>query len=156
MQTILYTDTDQVRSALGLDAEDMSDAMITSRNLEMELSLDLAGWIPTHSSLYAAGIANTATEEEKNVSSSLVLYSTYFCCDLVFDSVQMAAPQSVSDGKNSMSRFTPQDWQKIEDRIKARKASYKKMAQELSSSFTGIRIKLFAGVNLATDPVIST
>ena len=154
MQTILYTDTDQVRSVFGVDSKDMPDATITGRNPEKELRLDLASWLPTHGTIYNAGMEAAATDEEVQLSDALNLYSTYFCCDLVVGSVQMAAPQAVSDGKNSMNRFTPMDWQRIEDRIKGKLATYKQLLQELTSaSVESAGFAMFSGVGLALDPV---
>ncbi len=157
MKTILYTDTDQIRSVFGLDLRDLPDATITDRNLEKELSLNLAGWLSSHSDLYTVGVSSGATDTEKNTADAIALYSTYFCCDLLVNTVKLAAPQSVSDGKNSMSRFTPSDWRNIEEKIQERVASYKKLVQELISASTSSQgYTMFSGAGLSIDPVTTT
>lgn len=156
MQDILYTDTDQIRSVLGLDEKDLSDEQITDRNIEKELNLDLVGWMGDHAVVYNTGTDLEASSVEKNIADALILYATYYCCGLTIVSLQMATPQAVSDGKNSLSRFTPSNWQEIENTVKERAAFYKKLLQELTSSITSASSPtLLTGAGLAVDPVTS-
>ena len=154
MQTLLYTDTDKIRSVLGVDVKDVNDARITDRDPEKELRMDLLSWIPTHAALYAAGIANGASETQISISDALGLYSTYFCGKLVAKSLQLAAPQAISDGKNSLSRFNTIDWQGLNNFLSERAAFYKSLLQELVvTTSTTVDYIAFAGVGLAVDPV---
>jgi len=154
MQTILYTDTDRIRSVLGVDDQDLSDTKITDRDLVKELRLDLLSWTPTHAALHAAGILNTATETEQSIADAITLFSTYFCAVLVIKSIQLSAPQAISDGKNSMSRFAVIDWQALTLYLKERMAFYKVFVQDSASAApVTVTYNLFAGVGMSTDPI---
>jgi hypothetical protein len=155
MQTLLYTDTDQVRSVLGLSSKDLDDAQLVSRKLDTELKLDLVSWLPTHAALYATGNDVGAADADKNIADALVMFSTYFCAGLVGMSLPLGAPQSISDGKNSMARFTPHAWQELTSKSQERMSFYKNLLQELVSTATGAvtNYSQFAGVGLSIDPV---
>jgi hypothetical protein len=156
MLAILYTDTNQIRSVLGVELEDLSDTTITDRNLEKELRLDLLSWSPTHAALHAAGATVGATELAQSIADAITLYSTYFCSVLVVKSLQLAAPQSISDGKNTMSRFSTIDWQALTGHLKERLAFYKVFVQDSTSATpTAPVYNLFSGLGLSTDPVTS-
>lgn len=155
MELVIYTDTDQIRSVLGLSDKDMDDTQLVSRNLAVELKLDLVSWLPTYATLYDAGLAPTATATEQSITDGLTMYCTYFCASLVSMSAPLAAPQSVSDGKNSMSRFSPMAWQDLTTKTSERMAFYKNLLQGLVGSVTGAvsNYAQFATVGLAVDPV---
>lgn len=153
MQTVLYTTTDQIRSMLGLTVEDMSDVQITDRSLDKELSLDLASWISTHATIYSTGRGPSATTIQSSQSDALQLYCAYYCAYLVAISMQMAAPQAISDGKNAVSRFSTIDWAGIQNRIQERLAFYKKFLQTSISATAATRPAMFSVANLTTDPV---
>jgi len=154
MQSIIYTDTDQIRSVLGVDDQDLSDPQITDRNLEKELRLDLLSWVPTHAASYELGISGSATDAEQSIADSLNLYCTYFCTILVIKSLQLSAPKSVSDGKNALSRFDTIDWQGLTLHLKERLAFYKVFIQDAASSTPIAPVYvLFQGLSLTTDPI---
>lgn len=157
MQLILYTDTDRIRSILGVSDQDIKDDQITARGLSKELRLDLLSWAPAHEALYYAGSLGSATDMEQSLADSLTLYSTYFCTVLVVKSLQLSAPQSISDGKNSMNRFATMDWQGLTLHLKERLAFYKVFIQDAASATPVVPVyNPFAGIALATDPVISS
>lgn len=158
MQTILYTDTDRVRSVLGVDEKDVSDSSITARDLEKELRLDLLSWMPAHSTLHGTGSSSAASDTEQSLADAITLFSTYYCAVLVVKSLQLAAPQTVSDGKNTMSRFATMDWQQLTFHLKERLAFYKVFIQNSASSSTPTApvYNPFQGALLSIDPVTST
>lgn len=144
MQVIGYTDSSQIRATLGIDEEDISDEDMLARNLDKELNLDLFSWLPNHES-----IAFTSEQED-----ALQLYATYFCAALVADSLKMAAPQSVSDGKNQLNRFSEaSDWEKLKASLWSRAATYKKFLVDALGTPSVKTIKMFSGVAASYDPV---
>lgn len=153
MTPISYTDTDRIRSVLGIDEEDVSDDQIANRDLEKELRLDLLTWVSTHATVYDAGQVSNATETEQSAADALVLYCTYFCAVLVAKSLQLSAPQQISDGKNAMSRFATIDWPGIMDHLWERREFYKAALQGALSTTTVRTYSPFSGVGLGTDPV---
>jgi hypothetical protein len=154
MQTLLYTDTDRIRSVLGVDAEDISDAQITDRNLEKELRIDLLSWIPTYAALVTTGTTAGATDSAQSIADAITLYCTYYCSVLVVKSVQLSAPQSVSDGKNTISWSGSVDWQALSLHLKERMAFYKVFLQDSLTATPVVPVyNPFVGVSIATDPV---
>lgn len=156
MLQILYTDTDQIRSTLGVSHKDMSDERLTVRLLEKELLLDLISWVSNHATLEDAVNMGTATEVELQLVDSIQLYSTYFCARLVIPSLQMATLQSVSDGKNSSERFSNVDWDKLYERLSERMAFYKKFIIDNNSGLTStspFTFKPFSIASSAYNPV---
>jgi hypothetical protein len=152
--TVLYTNTDKIRSALGLDDKDISDKQLTDRDLDKELRLDLTSWLPTHATLYTTGTSTEATDTQQLIADALVLYSTYYCSLLSARAMRLAAMQSHSDGKNTLERFATVDWQKIEMDLRERAAFYRDQLLALAAqSVTQVEIKFFEGVGLAVDPV---
>lgn len=154
MRQIIYTDTDRVRSALGVDSKDLSDKQITDRDIEKELRLDLLSWIPTHGALYDEGQSDTATEVQVSIADALTLYSTYYCAVQVSRSMQLATPQKISDGKNALDRFANIDWKALQAYLSERMATYKAFLIDNTTTPTNPVVpNFFTGVGLATDPV---
>lgn len=125
MIPIVYTDTDQIRSVLGISRKDLSDEQLISRNLEKELQLDLSSWVPNHATIYSQAYSGVATDIQQNMSDSITLYSTYYCAKLVLTTLQMGLKKSISDGKNALNRFDAVDWDKLYDRMSERVTFYR-------------------------------
>jgi hypothetical protein len=117
---ILYTDTDEVRSVLGVSEEDMSDAAIANRRLDLELFVDLHEWIPNHATL----IADTSTADAQYISNNLSLYCSHFCAWALARS-PLAIPQKITDGANGIERFGSIDFSKLANTLKENADKYK-------------------------------
>jgi len=154
MLSILGTDTDRVRSVLGISEKDMSDERLTVRDLEKELNFDLTSWVTNLQTLLDNVNSGTATAIESSIVDAIGLYSTYFCARLVVPSLQMGALHSVSDGKNTMDRFATVNWDQLYDRMSERTAFYKKFISDnnVSVSITQV-FKPFSLASAAYDPV---
>jgi hypothetical protein len=116
-----YTDTDAVRACLGIDAQDCPDAYMVDSLVEVELTVALDDWLPTHETIYTDGKAAAATDTQKRQKSLLGLYSQWFCA------AEMSARlltflRTTSDGKNQAVRYDV-------DLEKVRKAAEGKMAK---------------------------
>lgn len=154
MLPIMYTDTDRIRSVLGIDEADLADDAIVARDLNKELRLDLLSWIPDHQTHFEAADLSTATEEQISIADAITLYATYYCSVLVVKSLQLAAPQMVSDGKNTLSRFTPMDWQALYNYLAERAAFYRSLLLDLiSTPLSSAPYNPLSGVGLSVDPV---
>ena len=146
MQNIGYTDTDQIRAVLGVDTDDLSDEALVARRLASELNLDLLAWLPTH-----ADIIFTGTPEQQD---ALGLYATYYCAAIIAISLKMAAPQTVSDGKNQMNRFSEaSDWEKLQNSLNSRVGFYKKYLLDTLGTTSQSTFKPFSLVTPSYDPV---
>lgn len=139
-----YTDTDKIRSALGFDASDARDALLSAAGLDISLEHDLDEWLPTHAAIWAAGTAGTVTASEKKLAQALGMYAQWFCAHLVA-SKQMLFIQIFSDGKSQMNRFDI-DVDSVRLMCEAERNAWKDKLQELdgqtptASSFNPVGI----------------
>lgn len=100
MTDILYTDTDRIRGALMLGAEDLPDNRFHVEMLEEALAADLDEWLPTHGAIAYLG----ATAEQRSVAAALRIYSTYWLALQCAQLAPLAIPSDVADGKNAIKR----------------------------------------------------
>lgn len=158
MLQILYTDTDFLRSLLGVSEKDLPDKRLIDRNLEKELSMDITSWMSNHAAISNLVNMGTATESEVATMDAITMYSAYFCAKLIIPSLQLGVAQAISDGKNSMDRFSAVDWDKLNDRMSERVAFYKKIAQGYMSlpEPSQTTFSPFSIANPASDPVTNT
>lgn len=154
-QVTPYTNTAAIRGCLGIDAQDCTDDMIITSNLELELEVDLDGWLPTHAAIYDAGKVSTATADERHQLNLLQLYAQWFCA---FEMVsrQLLVPQIVTDGKNQMNRFGI-DLKEAKAEAAARMAKYRGLLDEEVNGATAVSaLPLVAISTPAYDPVTNT
>lgn len=156
MIPILYTDSEGVRSVIGVDDRDIPDEMLSSRKLDVELLLDLSRWLPNHASVYSYLDAPSPTDAQVIQARILQVYSQYYCALLVSRStLPLAAAQQVGDGKNALSRFTPFNLQALQDQLAAKVAELKQQLTEaVTPEVTAAPFTQFVGVGQDYDPVI--
>lgn len=157
MLPILYTDTDAVRSVLGITEEDIKDDDLVARDLLRELRIDLNTWLPTHAAIYAYGDLTTPTDTQVTQYDLLVTYAKYYCALLVARStLALAAAQQVGDGKNTMARFTPFSLQQLQEQLAGKVMEMKNALATLFSAeaTTVVSLAQFTGVGQAIDPVV--
>jgi hypothetical protein len=99
-----YTTTDAVRGCLGVDKDDCPDRYMVDSKVDLELSLDLDAWLPTHAALYTAGTTGTPTTSAKAIADRIKLYAQWFVA-LEFANRPLTVPQIVTDGKAQLDRF---------------------------------------------------
>ena len=128
-QVTSYATTEAIRGCLGIDQHDCPDRVIIDSRLELELEVDLDGWLDTHTALYEAGILSSATADAKRVKNYILLYSQWFCA-YEMASRFLLTPQIVSDGKNQMNRFSKIDLDRVKDLAAARMSKYKTLLDE--------------------------
>lgn len=154
-QVTSYTDTDAIRGSIGVDKEDCPDNLIVDSNLELEIEVDLQGWLPTHETIFSEGNASAATLTQKLYKNYLVLYAQWF------GAYEMASrflliPQIVSDGKNQMNRFANVELEKVKAEAAARMAKYRGL---LDSAINGGEVSAAPVLLVSTpgfDPVTNT
>jgi len=123
-QVTSYTTTEAIRASLGVDKEDCPDSTILDSRLELELEVDLAGWLPTHATIFAEGTATAATATQQLYKNWLLLYSQWFCA-FEMASRFLLYPQIVTDGKNQINRFANVELDRVKDLAAARMAKYR-------------------------------
>lgn len=124
--SVLYTDSDRVRAALGLDDADIADTEITESSLEEELIVDLDSWVPTHAAIIAAADAPAATDSQKALGRLMRLYCQFKGAYLLAGQAYRIL-QKVTDGKNQQARFSNLDWERIAAALNEKAAKYKQL-----------------------------
>jgi hypothetical protein len=99
-----YTTTDAVRGCLGIDVTDCPDNYMLDSKVELELKLDLDGWLPTHAALYTAGTTGSPSAAQTAISDRIKLYAQWFVA-LEFANRPLTVPQITTDGKAQLDRF---------------------------------------------------
>jgi len=104
---LALTDTDETRSALGVDTTDITDEGICDMHPEDDLEADLLGWLPTYQSvIIAEGLSASPTTEQRLKFLKLKIYAKYFIAVIVVTSGINSILQKASDGSNEGIRFT--------------------------------------------------
>jgi hypothetical protein len=155
IQVTRYTTSDAIRGSLGVDPQDCSDEVIASSNLEVELEVDLDGWLPNHDALFTTGTATGATASEKTTKNLILLYSQWFCA-FELASRFLLFPQIVTDGKNQMNRFAKVDLDRVKDLAASRMNKYKSSLDELVNSTTQSVLPIISVAIPDNDPVTNT
>ena len=124
---ILYTDTDAIRSAMGIDDADMEDAMFTGQQLENQMLEDLDTLRPAHATEIFSGSAS--------LQRKLSLWCMWFGALRIAQS-PLATPKRISTGKDELERFVV-NWQALEELAKRKLAELDKaLSPTVPESFT--------------------
>jgi len=125
-----YTGTDAIRGVIGVTDNEVTDAMLIDQRLDLELTVDLNRWAPTHAAAFATGSASGATADEQLIANYISLYAQYFCVLQVMAFMKLAMPQLIGDGKAEMRRFQMLDLEAIEKTALARVTHYRNLLSE--------------------------
>jgi hypothetical protein len=148
-----YTDTDAIRSALGVTDNEVTDAMLVDQRLALELTVDLDGWADGHAAAFAAGSLQGADAAAQLKANYISLYAQWYCAERVITNMKLAIPQMISDGKTEMRRFQMMDMDAVERAASARAAHYKSLLS-LALGGTAETVMSFASRSTPTyDPV---
>jgi hypothetical protein len=159
MVTILYTNSDAVRAALGIETDDLQkelpDHMFVNQNMERQLRAALYAWLPTYASIVAA--ADAVDPDESGDTDFATLYQgdlvrNYCLFWAAWRAAEMAyfARRKVSDGRSEVERFSI-DWEALADRMKSRAEEQQSLLQ---ATFTPSLLTVFAKRSIPDyDPV---
>lgn len=153
---LTLTDTDEIRSALGVDDKDIADALITNLNPEVDLQADLMTWVPTYQTIISEGAAGTPTDEQTLKYLKLKLYAKYFISAIFASSGGNSILQKLSDGSNEGTRFTNVSLAKLQLDLQGRADGAKAALELLITPTTGASYSHFGTVQPAYDPVTNT
>lgn len=147
-----YTTTDALRAAIGVTDNEVSDEMIVSRIVDIELLSDLDTWLTDHATIKADGESASPTADQTSKWRNLQLYCMYYGAFLLLDTGPLAIPQVISDGKSEVRRKQKMDDQAVRDRCLARSVIYKaRLGEVATSTYTPI-----VSATPAYDPVTNT
>ncbi len=152
----VYTSTDAVRGAIGLTDNELLDETLVNQGIDDELTVDLDNWLPTHAALFAAGIAGSATDDEKRVVTYIQLYSQWFVSAQILTVMSLTIPQSISDGQNEMRRFQQTDLDALRTAAVGRMAIYRKYLSDEIGAVVLSSPVLVVGGRPTYDPVTNS
>jgi hypothetical protein len=92
--TIVYTTTDKLRACIGCDGEDLPDAVINSRDLDLLMLERLDTVFPAHASNISAPITR-----------KLTLWCLYFGALTLIEDAVLALPQKIQSNTDQIQRF---------------------------------------------------
>jgi hypothetical protein len=151
---VLYTNTDQIRAALGVTAREIADAQINDLNVRDQLIFSLKTVYPDHASLWAN---NNPSADEKLIKSALILYCQYEAAVIMTPQLQFLTAQKITDGDAEMQRFQKDNLDETIARIKEMRDRY---AKALGVAVPGYQppaaVVHFGTVQPAYDPVTNT
>ena len=110
MITVLYTTSDSIRASIGVDENDVSDAMIASQNLDMQMIERLSEVIPTYESIY-----DGSDDGERRVE----LWCQYFGALSLLENALLAIPQKIQANNDQLSRFAV-DFELVKDSLRSK------------------------------------
>lgn len=126
---VVFTSTEAVRGALGIDQTDIADQSILNAALDVELGLDLYTWCPDYGAKLTVD-PDSATPEQLLMKAALTTYAKWFCA-AEFARKPLAHLQLYGDGKAEQRRFTNFEWDQLVAYCAGKAAHYKAMAMEL-------------------------
>jgi len=105
----VYTNTDAIRSSMGVDDVEIPDEKMSALHLEEELLLDLSIWLPNAQQIFDdAEFSAVPTLDQIQKGRTLKLFSQWFCAARAL-SIWLYYPQRISDGVQDMRRFSNLD-----------------------------------------------
>lgn len=159
MRVTDFTSYDDIRAALGVSIEEVSDETLALPVYEQallvefdDIELDLASTLISN-----IDIENPSDAQRRFIRAGR-LFATYAVAQQLTASLPMFAPKSIGDGKANMSRFADSPYRDTVRKINSLYDKYKvhlnDALKKLSSgSFTATPRTLFAVSGLDTDPV---
>jgi hypothetical protein len=156
-----YTSQDEVRAALGVDSDELSDATLDLDMYYQYLLVELRSISATLLTDFATvvGIAEgSRSEVQAALFAAVKLFAPYAVAVFALPSLPLLAQKALTDGKASVTRFSGEPYKDTSERVQA---MYEKLRTDLiaasgtylgSSSVSSLRPFLSA-VGLAVDPV---
>lgn len=147
------TDTDQVRSVIGIDATDVTDTQICDMKPEEDLESSLLSWVPAYQTVISEGATAAATADQKLKYLKLKLFSKYFVAGMVVTSGWNSILQKQSDGANEGIRFTNITLNQLKNHIEGKAAKLQEELLNLIVPDTVEAYPQFSAVSPTFDPV---
>lgn len=154
-----FTSYDDVRAAIGVSDEEISDETLGLPVYEQALLVEFDDIDLNLRSTFQVTVSkDTPTEAEKRFIRACKLFSTYAVAQQLAASLPMFAPKSLGDGKASMSRFADSPYRDTVRKICTLFDKYKVHLSDAllklnSGSFVATPRNLVAISGLDTDPV---
>lgn len=146
------TDSDEVRSALGVTSRDVSDTFITSRNVDRELRIALNEWLPDYATRLATWNADTATYQTE--LDLLKSYAMYMSAYILSSGLEFLVVREISDSKMTAARFSNTKLDEIRTSMYSKASKFRRMLEEKLGLPTNGTPSIFSSVSPSYDPVL--
>lgn len=127
-----------VRSALGTDDTELTDAQIFDSELEMALALELEsgeddGWLPDSvENIIADGTSDTPDREDLKAYRLCRQFSKYFCALALLPSLRISLAYENSDSLNTMKRSQNIDFDALKGELQGELDKAKDALEEIA------------------------
>lgn len=118
---ILYTTTDAIRGAIGVDDSDIEDSIITGQDMELQMEYELLKFMPDHED----------QSIDELVEMKLKLWCMWFGALRLAES-PLATPKRLGTGKDEYERFNV-DWEMLRSRARSKLSE---LAKELTPTYS--------------------
>jgi hypothetical protein len=158
MLTVLYTNTDALRSLVGVTESEWEDHRFQEGSLEKDLRLWLNDWYSGHKVAWDASVAPAATVPQRDMGDMLSQWCLYAGAWLMAPSLPLLVQQSLADSKTEYKRsFSTRDIATLRANLEERRAYYQnRISAVVNSSPVTVASLLPPGLGvspLGTDPV---
>lgn len=156
-----YTTYDDIRSALGVTADEVDDQVLALETWDNHLSFELEDVSSALVATYA-GVASVVesgrTPAQAKLYRATRLFSTLAVANALTASLPMFGPKSISDGKAVVSRFADSPYKpvvaRVEKQFETAKKRLKDALAELNASSAAFTPRTYlSSAGLGVDPV---
>jgi len=168
MSLTTYCEFNEVRSALGVNADELSDTVLGLPVYEMGLVRELnklsTSLCAAFSAIYAKVEADRTTLETA-LHDAVRLFSVYAVARQVGVSLANFAPKDVGDGKASVSRYAGEPFEKVMGRVEEYYTALRGELRTAYESYASVSLnvvasttprRFFAAAARGYDPVTGT
>jgi hypothetical protein len=103
MEFLGITCSDSIRGVLGVEEEELQDSIFTSTFFDIELRIEIEGWLPETIALVISKAA-AATEGYDSKLELLKLCGQYYGALVIYPHLQLGSAAEFTDGQNAFKR----------------------------------------------------
>jgi len=137
--TVLYTDTDAIRSAIGADSSDIEDTIITGQSMALQMQMDLEKFMPDHATQFYSST---------DIANRLQLWCMWYGAWRLAQSPP-ALPRKLTTGKDEYQRFSV-DWKALVETARTRLDG---LQEELVPNTSGTAFTIMGKATPSRDPI---
>jgi hypothetical protein len=104
---ILYSTSEQVLAALGLDSRQVSDVQLKAHDIDSECLVEISNWLPNHETVYNYQYVVEQTADRILQSNLLTLCCKWYGAYVLATAIELRIPQRLeTEANNNMTLFS--------------------------------------------------
>lgn len=155
MAILTFTTFEDVRGVLGVTEEEVDDVTLSLNiydfGLQEELE-DIGATLPSEFVTVAAVVESSRTDDQQRFFRLVQMFSTYAVAKQLASSLPLFAPQSITDSKATMARFTQNPYEATVKEIDRQYGRIRERLLELWSSLQSLTGDPFVGTYILSVP----